>query len=222
MTGRLIPQTTTEGITAITTIFGNFLAGKSSNVTVKGVSGSGASGQVSWLTAAFKTIEFDNVVLPGPATIPTLIPSIDLKNLQLDFTTDQWAPSTSSSDVEAKLQSPFGFPISVTQLDMNVQAQLNGVNVAKLVIPTEPATTTNGIIKTGFNNIPFTVENQDLFSQFDAALTLTPGVTFDLVGTSNALAETAVGSLNLPGITFNVATTLAGKKKNCFFEKSYN
>lgn len=218
MTGRLIPQTTQAGITAITTIFGHYLSGQSSTLTIYGDSGSGANGQVSWLTKAFKTIKIENVVLPGPTTIPTLIPAITMKNLQLDFTKDQWAPSTSSSDTEAKLQSPFGFPINVVQLNMKVQASYNGHAIASLDVPTSAASTSSdGIITTGFNGIPFKVQDHDGFSDFNHDLTLGSGVTFGLQGTSNAVAQTAVGTLSLPGISFDVSTSLAGKNSIHFF-----
>ncbi|KAK4514796.1 uncharacterized protein ATC70_002401 [Mucor velutinosus] len=211
MKGRLIPQDTKEGIIAITTVFGHYLAGMSSNLTIKGVSGSGSNGPVSWLTSAFKTINIENVVLPGPATIPKLIPSVEMKDLKLDFTKDQWAPPTSSSKVEAQLKNPFGFPLSVAQLDMKVEATYQGASVATLDIPTSPASTSNtGLITTGFNDIPFKVTNHELFTGFNALLTLTPSVTFGLKGSSNAIANTAVGTLPLPGVTFDVDTHLAG------------
>jgi hypothetical protein len=184
----------------------------SSNLTIKGVSGSGSSGTVSWLTTAFKTINIENVVLPGPATVPELIPSIEMKDLKLDFTKDQWAPPTSSSRVEAQLKNPFGFPLSVSQLDMKVEATYGGNGVATLDIPTSPASTSaSGLITTGFNNIPFKVLNHELFTGFNGLLTLTPSVTFGLKGSSNAIANTAVGTLSLPGVPFDVDTTLAGK-----------
>ncbi|EPB90640.1 hypothetical protein HMPREF1544_02550 [Mucor circinelloides 1006PhL] len=211
MKGRLVPQDTKEGIVAITTVFGHYLAGMSSDFTIKGVSGSGSSGPVSWFTSAFKTINIENVVLPGPATVPELIPSIEMKDLKLDFTKDQWAPPTSSSRVEAQLKNPFGFPLSVAQLDMKVEATYQGASVATLDIPTSPASTSNtGLITTGFNDIPFKVVNHELFAGFNSLLTLTPSVTFGLKGSSNAIANTAVGTLSLPGVTFDVDTHLAG------------
>ncbi|KAF1802885.1 hypothetical protein V8B55DRAFT_1045444 [Mucor lusitanicus] len=211
MKGRLIPQDTKEGIVAITTVFGHYLAGMSSELTIKGVSGSGSNGPVSWLTTAFKTINIEKVVLPGPPTVPELIPSIEMKDLKLDFTKDQWAPPTSSSRVEAQLKNPFGFPLSVAQLDMKVEATYQGASVATLDIPTSPASTSNtGLITTGFNDIPFKVVNHELFAGFNALLTLTPSVTFGLKGSSNAVANTAVGTLSLPGVKFDVDTHLAG------------
>ncbi|KAI9474137.1 MAG: hypothetical protein EXX96DRAFT_328681 [Benjaminiella poitrasii] len=211
MKGRLNKQTSAEGIKAITTVFGHYLAGMSTNLTVKGVSGSGTSGEVSWLTAAFKTINIENVVLPGPTEIPELIPAIEMKDLKLDFTKDVWAPPTSSSRVEAQLKNPFGFPLEVVQLDMKVKATYNGGDVATLEVPMSAASTSaTGIVTTSFNDIPFNVVNHELFTGFNSLLTLTPEVTFGLNGSSNAIANTGVGTLTLPGVPFNVQTHLAG------------
>ncbi|RCI04658.1 hypothetical protein CU098_010147 [Rhizopus stolonifer] len=211
MKGRLIPQTTKEGIVAITTVFGHYLAGQSSTLTVKGMSGSGNNGQVSWLTSAFKTISIENVVLPGPSSVPVLIPSVEMKTLEMDFTKDPWAPPTSSSQVEAQLKNPFGFPLSVKQLDMKVAANYNGNLVANLDVPISPATTSStGLITTGFTNVPFKVANKELFAGFVQLLTLSPQVTFGLKGVSNAVADTAVGTLTLPGVGFDVQTHLNG------------
>lgn len=212
MVGRLVPQDTQEGIIAVTKVFGLYLSGNDSILTVKGESGSGPQGQVSWLTSAFKTLSIEGVILPGPDVVPTLIPSVEMKNMQLDFTKDPWAPPTSSSQVEAQVKNPFGFPLNVVQLNMDVKATYDGHDVATLKVPDSPASTSaTGLVTTGFNNIPFQVANKQLFAGFVQLLTLSPSVTFGLEGTSNAIAKTSVGTLMLPGIHFDVDTTLKGK-----------
>ena len=98
---------------------------------------------------------------------------------------------------------------------MKVEATYQGASVATLDIPTSPASTSNtGLITTGFNDIPFKVVNHELFAGFNSLLTLTPSVTFGLKGSSNAIANTAVGTLSLPGVKFDVDTHLAGKYKD--------
>jgi hypothetical protein len=211
MKGRLVTQTSAEGIAALTKVFGNYLSGQSSSLTVKGVSGSGPQGEVNWLNAAFKALTIENVILPGPTSNLTLISSISMEDMQIDFTKDPWAPPTGSNNVKAQIQNPFGFPLGVKQLNMNVAATYDGQTVATLDVPDNAATTdATGMVTTQFSNVPFKVQNQALFSGFVALLTLSPSVTFGLEGTSNAVADTAVGSLTLPNIAFNVDTTLAG------------
>ncbi|RCI02457.1 hypothetical protein CU098_011225 [Rhizopus stolonifer] len=211
MKGRLIPQDSSSGIAAITEVFENYLDANNSILDVKGVSGSGPNGQVGWLTTAFKTLTIENVVLPGPKTKPKLIPAITLKDMQLDFTKDAWAPPTSSNNVQAQLKSPFGFPLSVSKLNMKVVANYHGTEVASLAIPDEKATTSStGLVTTQFNNVPFKVIDKTVFTGFVQLLTMTNSVTFDLQGFSNAVAETAVGALSLNNIEFNVDTMLNG------------
>ncbi|KAG2207252.1 hypothetical protein INT46_008870 [Mucor plumbeus] len=211
MKGRLIPQDSAEGLKAITEVFDNYLSANDSLVDVKGVSGSGPNGEVSWLTSAFKTLTIQNVILPGPKTKPELIPAITMKDMQLDFTKDQWAPPTGSNNVQAQLKSPFGFPLGVSQLNMQVTANYQGHDVASLQVPDEKATTsTSGLVTTQFKDVPFKVIDKTIFTGFVQLLTLSPSVTFGLEGTTNAIAETAVGALSLKNIGFNVDTTLSG------------
>ncbi|KAI8149166.1 hypothetical protein BJV82DRAFT_209280 [Fennellomyces sp. T-0311] len=213
MAGRLIPQDSEKGLAAVTEVFKNYLSAKDSILTVKGVSGSGPGGQVGWLTAGFKTINIENVVMPGPDTPPELIPAITMKNLQMDFTKSAYSPPTGSKQVEAQLKSPFGFPLGVSQLNMDVIAGFDGHDIANLKVPDSPATTSEtGIITTQFENVPFAVYDNahPYFDAFVKLLTSQGNVTFDLAGTSNAVADTAVGSIKLDGVTFDVDTSLAG------------
>ncbi|KAI8974103.1 hypothetical protein BDB01DRAFT_807607 [Pilobolus umbonatus] len=211
MDGVMVHQDTPEGIIAVTKVFGSYLSGHDTPLTVKGVSGSGKDGPVSWLTAAFSTITIENVILPGPGAPPELIPAITMKEMELDFTKDPWAPPTSSKLTEAQLKSPFGFPINIVELDMAVKATYHNLTVATLDVPRSPASTAaNGVISTQFADVPFNVVDKTTFAGFVQLLTLSPSVTFGLEGASNAVANTAIGTLQLPGVKFNVQTTLKG------------
>ncbi|CEG75653.1 hypothetical protein RMATCC62417_10662 [Rhizopus microsporus] len=211
MQGYLKPQGSPEGIAAVTEMFGSYLAGKNSSLTVKGVSGAGPNGEVGWLSTAFKTLSIDNVILPGASPIPTLIPSIQMNDMQLDFTKDPWAPPTGSNSVQAQLKNPFGFPLGVQQLSMDVEANYLGHSVATLSIPNTPASTdANGIVTTKFSGIPFKVASQDIFKGFVQLLTVKPNVSFGLKGKTTASAKTDVGVLTLPNVPFDVTTSLAG------------
>jgi hypothetical protein len=213
MKGRLVPQTSDEGLKAIQTIFGNFLSGKPTTLSVKGSSASGPSGQVSWLSKAFQSLTIDNIILPaGPSNL-TLIPAVTLKQLSLDFTKDAYAPTSSSSDVEAQFQSPFGFPLAITGLSQKIQVNAGGFPVANLDIPFNPATTyPNGTIVTKFSDVPFAVPSNvhEVFNQFVKQLTLTGVNTFGLTGTVQSTTQTAVGALDLGNISFNVQTSMQG------------
>ncbi|RCI03191.1 hypothetical protein CU098_005823 [Rhizopus stolonifer] len=211
MKGRMIPQSSSEGLAAVTTVFENYLNASNSVLTVKGISGSGPNGQVGWLTTAFKSLSINNVILPGPKTKPTLIPAVTMKELTLDFTKNSWAPPSSSSNVEAQLKNPFGFPLGVSQLNMKVAATYQGGTVANLDIPDEKATTSStGVVQTQFSNVPFKVASKELFTGFVTLLTSKSSASFGLKGTTNAVTSTNIGALQLNGIQFDVETSLAG------------
>lgn len=215
MKGRMISQEdNAKGLAAVTEVFENYLSKNDSILTVKGVSASGPNGPVQWLSKAFQTIKIEGVVLPGPEKKPSLISAVTMKDLQIDFTKNPFAAPAGSTNVEAQLQSPFGFPLSVKSLNMKVDANSEGHNVANLVIPESPATTTpEGIVHTAFSNVPFKVYPgaETLFTKFVGGLTLAPIVPFGLKGVVNSLAHTSVGDLKLNNIDFDVQTSLAGK-----------
>ncbi|SAM05156.1 hypothetical protein [Absidia glauca] len=213
MKGKMIPQKTQHGLDMITEVFENYLAAKNSILSVQGDYASGPAGQVGWLTQAFKSLKIENVILPGPPEKPVLIPSITMMNMQLDFTKDPYAAPASSTEVRAQLKNPFGFPLGVTKLSMEVDAQAANHKMAHLSVPTQSATTDNtGMVKTQFSNVPFKVygDSHDLFSGFLMSLTQASSAAFGLAGVSNALTQTAVGNLQLDGISFDVTTTMAG------------
>ncbi|KAG0182429.1 hypothetical protein DFQ28_010921 [Apophysomyces sp. BC1034] len=213
MKGRLIHQDSQQGLDAVTKVFDNYLSANNSIVTVEGSSGSGPNGQVGWLTTAFKTLKIENVILPGPKVKPSLIPAITMKDMEMDFTKDAYAPPSSSKQVEAQLKSPFGFPLGVSQLNMDVTANYGGNNVALLKIPDEKSTTTaSGLVTTQFSNVPFQVFDNahPAFDTFVELLTSKPSLSFGLSGSANSIADTAVGALKLNNIGFDVQTSLAG------------
>ncbi|KAI9253787.1 hypothetical protein BDA99DRAFT_467830 [Phascolomyces articulosus] len=213
MKGRLIPQKSEEGIEAITEVFSNFLSAQNSTLTVKGTSGSGPNGQVGWLSKGFQSLSIENVTLPGPPVAPELIPAITLHDMNLDFTAGAYSPIAGSSFVNAQLKNPFGFPLGVSSLNMQVDAGFQGNRAAHLDVPDVPSTTdANGLITTAFKDVVFDVydDGQKVFNAFTKALTEGSNVTYDLIGVSNAMAETAVGTLKLTNISFDVDSSLAG------------
>ncbi|KAI8343892.1 hypothetical protein BC941DRAFT_342149 [Chlamydoabsidia padenii] len=214
MKGRMIEQNSQSGLDAVTKVFENYLGGNNSILTVQGVSASGPAGQVTWLSNAFKTLKIENVVLPGPKEKPVLIPSITMMNMQMDFTKDPYAPLTSSSDVRAQLKNPFGFPLGVSELNMEADALVKEDKMAHLSVPKEKANTdkSTGIIQTQFEGLPFKVNGgaHDTWAGFLTELTKNGNSSFGLSGVSNALSNTNIGNLQLDGIPFDVTTSMAG------------
>ncbi|THV03542.1 hypothetical protein K435DRAFT_962414 [Dendrothele bispora CBS 962.96] len=211
--GRLVPQSSDEGLSVVSDIFNRFIHGQDSDVSVHG-SGAGPS-DVTWLNDGIKSLQIDTV-LPnrGPQNI---IKSISLNQLTLDFTVDTaYNPSTSSDNTEASFGLPngFDFPIDISALQQTITVSSNGQDFAQLAIPKGPSTTDvdTRVIHLGFNNVPFAVSDgqQETFNQFLAATTMTKSQTLGLSGSADANANTAVGLLGLKDISFSVQSTIAG------------
>ncbi|KAM3579635.1 hypothetical protein VKS41_008087 [Umbelopsis sp. WA50703] len=216
MNGRLIPQSSSDGLNALQTMFDNYLSSKETALSVKGSYANGPSGQVSWLSKAFQQLTIQNVMLPGGPNNLTLIPAVTIKQFTFDFTKGAYTPESSSNDIEAQFKNPFGFPLAITGLQETITAAAGGHDMATLAPPFSPATTdtSTGIIKTGFSNVPFNVNDnvQEVFNQFVKGLTLTSGGTLELKGNiSKSAVSTAAGDFYLSGITYDVQSQLSGK-----------
>ncbi|KAF5351977.1 hypothetical protein D9756_007389 [Leucocoprinus leucothites] len=211
LVGRLIPQSSSDGLAVVSQIFNNFVAGKPSDVIVQGASAGPSS--VTWLNEGIKSLKV-GTVLPdrGPQNI---IKSIALNEMDLRFTeATAYKPSTSSSSTDAAFTLPFGFPIDIKALEQTIMLGYQGTNFAQLAIPKGPSSTDvqNRIIHLSFDNVPLAVsgDGHSTFQNFLAATTMQKEQTVKLSGTANADASTAVGMLSLTGISFSVDSTIQG------------
>ncbi|KAF9582661.1 hypothetical protein BGW38_010920 [Lunasporangiospora selenospora] len=217
MEGTLTRQTSEAGLGALGDLFRMALNGGSPNLIVRGKSVTPPSGPVSWLSSAFGSLTM-NVSLPA---LPKqdIITGITMKTLSLDFTGgNPYSIMTSSDNIEASFKIPFSFPLSITQVaeDMNIQLP-QGSNVASLKIPLGAAQTISpGILKTAYKDVALNVNDDahERFNAFSKILTTGPGVQFFLAGTADTVADTAAGQVKIPGISVNVASTLAGMNLN--------
>lgn len=213
LSGRLVHQDTPEGTSALSTIFTNFIHGQNSSLTVVGAYASPSGQNVQWLNNGITSLSISGVNLPGQ--VIQVIKSISLVELALQFSPQQaYSPPTSSDDSQAGFYIPFGFPLDITNLAANISAVYNGQNVASLSIPMSNAVTDTSarILTFGFGNVPFVVQSgqQDNFNAYTKALTISQSLTFGLVGTTNAITNTAAGVITISDIPINVQTTLGG------------
>ncbi|KAF8523830.1 hypothetical protein JB92DRAFT_3093957 [Gautieria morchelliformis] len=109
---------------------------------------------------------------------------------------------------------PFAFPINIVALEQNITATSQGQSFAELVIPKGPSQTdvNTRVIHLTFSDVPFAVFSDKfaVFKQFWMQTTISSSETFKLSGAANTDASTAIGTLSLTGINFNVSTTIAG------------
>ncbi|KAF8840051.1 hypothetical protein BDN67DRAFT_1054007 [Paxillus ammoniavirescens] len=211
LAGRLIPQSSSEGLAVVSAIFNNFIHGLDSDVTVQGA-GAGPS-DVTWLNEGIQTLQIATT-LPNQGKID-IIKAITLEQMELLFTEDtSYDPMSSSNATTAAFTLPFNFPIDITSLAQNITVGFNGQSFAELVIPNGPSTTDveSRIIYLTFSNVPFAVyaDQHSVFDSFVAGTTLGSMETLALSGAANAAASTAVGVLSLSDIEFSVDSSIAG------------
>ncbi|KAJ7072466.1 hypothetical protein C8F01DRAFT_1299136 [Mycena amicta] len=211
LAGRLLPQTTDQGLAVVSDVFNKFVQGQDSDVVVQGA-GAGSS-SVTWLNDGIKALQVATV-LPNRGKL-TVIKSIGLNELKLQFTeSTAYGPLASTSNTDAAFTLPFAFPIDITALQQTINVGYQGNGIAQLAIPKGPATTDvdSRIIHLTFNNVPFAAVD-GMHSQLTVSLRIPPvgkQVTLELSGTASADAKTAVGVLGLTGIDFSVDSTIHG------------
>lgn len=210
LVGRLVPQTSDQGLAVLSEIFTRFVANMNTDVMVLGDYAGPES--VTWLNDGIKALAV-RVSLPSQKF--TVIRTISINQISLFFTQQTaWNPPTSSNDTQSEFFIPFAFPLDIQQVGGGFIANYQGQDMAVLDIPLSPSITdvTARILTLMFSNVPFAVYNNQhpRFSQFLADTTASNQVTFNLNGKANTKANTAAGLLSINDIPFNVDTNLLG------------
>ncbi|CAG8461855.1 16709_t:CDS:2 [Acaulospora colombiana] len=212
--GRLIPQNTSAGLSAVGDLFSKFITGHDVPIGVlaKLVRPNNYTAPISWLQSAFLGT-YLSVILPGMQHV-SIIHGVTLNILDLEFnSTDQYTPLASSSLI-VNFGIPFGFPLSMNNISEEITVFDGSIPLATLDVPYTTATgnTTTGIIHSNFSSIPFKIipNSRTAFSKFARHLTTDSTVSLTLKGAANSLSTTPVGDIEIKGISFTVQTTLTG------------
>jgi len=123
--------------------------------------------------------------------------------------------------VQARLQLPFGFSVSIGEIMNDFNISQNGSTVAGLSTPLGASTSsisvmnstdTEGTINITISNTPLEVPSDShlFFSQFNTELTDLASPEFRLIGHARAIANLSIGQLTLNPINFNVTSNLDG------------
>ncbi|KAM0789126.1 hypothetical protein ACM66B_003180 [Microbotryomycetes sp. NB124-2] len=221
LTGRLVPQTSDQGLNDVSTLFNGFLHGVPADLIVRGQY-AGPS-DVVWLNEGIKQLAIA-VILPAASNLQ-VITGIQIPSLSLFFSeSDPWAPRF-SSDTTASFQLPFAFPVDIQQIATVITAGAPNSgpqstrlskrapgDFAELDVPNGPART-DIVARTTLipiENAPFQSVDNGEFSAFVARTTVSNTVSFSLNGNADTKTSTAIGLLTLVDIAFDVDTTLLG------------
>lgn len=133
--GRLIPQNTSSALAELSTLFTAYLNGETSPVIAVGQSALQSDGStISWLTEGIQALRL-NVPLKNPDSNGAINPikAISIGNIGLAFSEETpWAPIANSDTVQAKLQLPFGFSLSIGEIMNDFNISQNASTVAGL------------------------------------------------------------------------------------------
>ncbi|KAG1742190.1 hypothetical protein EDB19DRAFT_1702736 [Suillus lakei] len=221
LSGVLVPQTTPANLAAVSQLFTNYINFESSPVIAAGKSTLQPDGsQISWLSQGLESLQ---LTVPFKSTTPiNPIRSIQIGSMALGFTPETaWTPQADSNSVHATMQLPFGFGLSIDQIQNEFTIVKNGSNVAGLNTPLGASTSaitvlsptdTEGTINITIVNsvLNATDAEHGSFAAFNMELTDSTTTDFLLVGNSRAVANMSIGQITLDPIKVNVSTSLNG------------
>ncbi|KAF8972948.1 hypothetical protein BDZ97DRAFT_1691577 [Flammula alnicola] len=221
LAGTLERQTDPANLAQVSKLFTNYLNGENSPVIATGLSTLQSDGStISWLSEGLQDLQLN--VPFKPLTPINPIQSITIGDFGLVFDASQpWTPLANSHTIHATLQLPFGFSLSIGEIQNDFTIITDGNPVAGLSTPLGASTSsisvmnsadTSGSINISIADTRLTVPDSQhaAFSAFNVDLTNSNVTEFRLVGTSRAVANMSIGQITLDGIKVNVSTTLNG------------
>ncbi|KAF8160985.1 hypothetical protein B0H34DRAFT_699004 [Crassisporium funariophilum] len=219
--GTLIRQTDPASLAAVSQLFTNYLNGESSPVIAKGQATQQSDGSsISWLSQGLQDLQLN---VPFKAFSPIdPIRTITLGDLGLQFDKESpWTPAAESNSVRASLQLPFGFSLSIGEIQNDFTIMRDGNPIAGLSTPLGASRSSISVLSSTntAGTIDITIKDTRLtcpdpqhpaFAAFNEALTTSSTAEFRLVGQSRAVANMSIGQITLDPIKVNVSTSLNG------------
>jgi hypothetical protein len=195
LAGRIVEQTSEQGLASLSEIFTRFVHNQNTMLTVTG--DYAGPEDVQWLNDGIKVLK---VQVSLPSQDFQVIRLVSINQLSLFFTVPTaWAPMSDTTNTSANFFLPFGLPIDITQVAGPFIAKYQNTDMAVLNIPTSPTTTNveSRILYVTFQNVPFSVYDpaHTVFSQFVTDVTREEQVTFNLHGSATGTTVTGAGTL---------------------------
>ncbi|WFC96532.1 hypothetical protein MBRA1_003193 [Malassezia brasiliensis] len=200
-------------------LFSQYLQGKNSQLSVKGVSvvtRENGNKPVSWLSKAFKTLTL-NVVLPGH--IYRIVYAITISDLFLTMMQQShtWAPPTGSNQSVATYANPLHFTLTPLQASLDAKMIYQNAVAATLNLPMRNARagTSHGPndhqpLIVSWKSVPLVAQDRSAFMALLVKLLDTSRASFGISGTASLVGKMVIGNIPIHGIPFNVTTSMAG------------
>ncbi|CAH1760642.1 14912_t:CDS:2 [Entrophospora sp. SA101] len=215
MRGSVTPPQTDNDKANIAGFVTSYIQGQGGSALAKGVSATPSSGApISWLNTIVQGLQLNAKL--ASATPFKVITGVDFGQMKLVFTNDSaYAPIASSNRSIADYVLPFDISLQVTEVSQDIKIYTQDqLEIASLTSGFGPATNDASRIFIDIPATPLTAEQTDageqIFQDFLKNLTLGSALDFQIVGTSNVVANTVIGNLTLTGIPLNTTTTING------------
>ncbi|KAG0205912.1 hypothetical protein BGX28_002554 [Mortierella sp. GBA30] len=213
--GILFRQTNQTDLDRLSVMMSNYLAGKVTMTTAKGVSVKpDGVNEISWLSNGLLALTL-NVPLKSPIPL-NVIRDINIKDMGMVFNPNSpYIPTTSSSQVTAGFKLPFNITVGM----QNVSNTMSIVYKDKVIGDIDAAVWNQaqsnipeGLIVFSLPPTPLIIKDdaKEEFSQFVSDLTINKEQAFVVKGLANAISTTPFGTIKLTGIPFLSNVTLQG------------
>ncbi|KAG9070106.1 hypothetical protein KI688_009437 [Linnemannia hyalina] len=217
--GILVRQTNQTDLDNVSVLMSNFLGGKVTMTSAKGVSvkPDGVTA-VSWLSNGLMALTL-SVPLVSPIPL-NVISDINIKDMGMVFNpANPYAPTASSNTVTAGFKLPFNITVGMTNVSNTMSIHYKGKTLANIdtaVWAEARSDIAAGIITFGLPPSPLVVQEdaKEEFGQFIADLTVKQEQSFAVSGLASAISTTPIGTVKLTGIPFNSNVTMAGLNFN--------
>ncbi|KAG0058128.1 hypothetical protein BGZ90_005140 [Linnemannia elongata] len=217
--GILVRQTNQTDLDNISVLMSNFLGGKVTMTSAKGVSvkPDGVTA-VSWLSNGLLALTL-NVPLVSPVPL-NVIRDISIKDMGMVFNpANPFVPTASSNTVTAGFKLPFNITVGMTNVSNTMSIHYKGKTLANIdtaVWAEARSDIAAGIITFGLPPSPLVVQEdaKEEFGQFVADLTVNQEQSFAVTGLASAISTTPIGTVKLTGIPFNSNVTMTGLNFN--------
>ncbi|KAF9973351.1 hypothetical protein BGZ73_003428 [Actinomortierella ambigua] len=213
--GILNRKTNQTELDIISTLMSNYLGGRVSITSAKGVSVKpDGVNPVSWLSNGLTAM---TLTVPLQSATPlNLIQDISIADMGMVFdTANPYAPLANSNLVTAKFQLPWNITVQMQNVSNTMSIGYRGKTLADIAEPVwAPASSdlAKGLISFSLpaSRLAVKPDAHEEFNQFVADLTVQVKETFTISGNASAISNTPVGVIKLSGVPFKSEVTMKG------------
>eukprot|EP00158_Paraphelidium_tribonemae_P008097 Partr_v1_DN28473_c1_g1_i1_m41846 putative Protein of unknown function (DUF3712) len=192
-------------------LFSNYVNGRPSSVTVSGSRKSKA--KTSWLSSAMSELKL-TIDLVSPPNM-NLIKSIAASGIHMDLSkSNMLQPTIKIQSINVNFEMPFKFPISIVALKQRFNTYDGTTLIGTAETPFLPASNKAdpNVITTSVPEIPMNIPSDvtAAFASFLSETFMNERDAFNMGGSADVQADTALGRIMLTGVKFQQEIPVTG------------